>query len=974
MSTKLLLEKLQALLEELPATGEADTAEFKPITHEMYLERLKQWLELHRDWFGELPRISHMHGGDEEGCDSVVAFVRGKAKVCFQFKSYNDFYDYPKGKASDFANKVLSQILKAGNAYQPSAIHVILGADLTSTAQKDKIAALEKLLAKSASILEKAQVEVHLLKPQQALALFRQPDVLINMRATEERRRRDFNIFARALGDTGESLGSNIVFRNIGSLYVRPFEYDDIVATLREHHIVCIVGEPHMGKTYTALYLLLAYYQRGYTPRWEMEIPTPDVLEEKPLLERYHQAEYHGKWDIGKFVEPGQIVYIEDPFGKASEEELHLATSSESRFDLRWLLDAVTKRATVNQSRPPKVIITSRRAVFERVTEAQPALKDLVVEVRKGISYNEQMRREILRKYAELFESKWLEDSTVEQQIIEQAVDGLLAPHNIYLFVNRSKDYTDPESLEQEISKSKEIVPALAADIALLPPLSQLVFVAAYATSFKPSFRSFPRLHPPFWRCYEHYQAFAQTLGYEAEEAADSLRSTVENWSSLLEGIALGRIGTTHQHYAAVRFLHPSVAEATAQYIAQSNHTSIFSQLCLNLKELADNPQHQDSAAKLIHPLVAHFESLPPEVLDQLRSLFGGTEYIDKTIIESLLANYAWLPPALRSFLDELDPNEDEQIWHLFMRAAYPNTSLAFEQTLELWERALGRGAIHGKLLTEGIHPMFGPIARFQRLTDNLQQIILDHLESRNQFRWYSLASSLVRCYKYLPPQLQQWVHVLATEGNRYVIYEILWELSHHYSQLPDDIRSLVEHYGTAPNWECRAYVVQAFWNTRDKLQDDHARLVKQLATQDSDARVRIVAVHTHLALTPLYEDFDLPDPDVTAFNELFYSEDPENAAGTLFALFNTTNSWENSTRAEKYGKRFEELLASKDPLVVAMRVYRISQKDHSLTWARRLIMLAKSSEIRLHKDFVNSLADGLEDIEHAPRGTSRES
>jgi hypothetical protein len=89
--SSLILQKLRALFDALPAASEADTSAFEPITHVKYLKRMKHWLELHRSWLGESPRITEMHGGDEEGCDLVVDFEQGGVRVCFQFKSYNDF-------------------------------------------------------------------------------------------------------------------------------------------------------------------------------------------------------------------------------------------------------------------------------------------------------------------------------------------------------------------------------------------------------------------------------------------------------------------------------------------------------------------------------------------------------------------------------------------------------------------------------------------------------------------------------------------------------------------------------------------------------------------------------------------------------------------------------------------------------------------------------------------------------------------
>jgi hypothetical protein len=963
LSTDLLLQKLRVLFEALPAANKADTTAFKSITHEQYLERLKHWLELHRDWFGESLRIAIVHGGDEEGGDLVVEFGQSGVKVCFQFKSYNDF---DKGSPADFTGKVVNQTLKAANAYDASEVHLIFGASLGSKKHRAKIQAVERQLVKSADVIK---VTVRRLLPQRALTLYQQPNTLVDTSELERLLGRDMDAFLRELGHAGELWKSVSTLGHIESLYVPPTQFEEIKSVLQRRHLVCIVGEPHMGKTYTALYLLLTYYRNGYVPRWEMEIPDIDALDELSLRERYRRSEYRDKWDFGRFVEPGQVVYIEDPFGKTSEEEWRFAISWRG-FDLSGLLEAVKDRAAKGGDKPPKVIITSRQAVFQRAVEVQPELKDLIVEIRKDVSYDVMKRRDILQRYIEFFEPKWAENEAIAQRMIDQVPDELLAPHNIYLFVNRSREQVDLEAVPQEVEKAKKIVPALAADIALLPPLSQLVFVTIYVTSFEPAFQRFPSWRSPLWGCFDDYQVFAETLGYETTEAQDSFKSTMANWDSVLAAIELDKIGTTEQRFVAARFLHPSIAEATAQFIAQGGPRGIFSQLCLKIQELYSDTQTRSSATQLIHPLIAHFESLPPRNLDQIKSLFrNGDESVRAMIVEALLANYDRLTPPLREFFDELDPDKDEEIWYLFMQAAFPNPRLSSAQSQELWKKALGQGTIHGPRPSLGGHPMDGPILFYHRLPTELQQIILNHLESRNQFHWYCLACPLIEHYEHVPSQLQQWVPILASEGNEYVVYEIMRGLSSRYERLPSDIQDLTEYFGTAPNWKCRAYIAQMFWDRLDHLKPTHAELVRRLALQDSDGRVRISIVYSHLMLATMHERWDLSERDLRVFDELFYSEDPENKAGVLLSLFNTSGYWRDTIEKEKYEERFAELVASDEPLVVAMLRYRIPRANYPPGLIQRSTVSLPDSEIDQYEDAVNSLADGLESVAWGPRG-----
>jgi hypothetical protein len=531
-----------------------------------------------------------------------------------------------------------------------------------------------------------------------------------------------------------------------------------------------------------------------------------------------------------------------------------------------------------------------------------------------------------------------------------------------------SRELENLEAVQQELEKAKEIVPALAADIALLPPLSQLVFVTTYVTSFEPSFRSFPLSHPPFWGCFENYQAYAAILGFGSKEAQDSFKSILANWDDVLRPVALKAIGTTSQHLAGAEFLHPSFAEATRQFIMQSDQSSIFSQLCFAVNRLCGDPQTQNAAAKLIHPLIANFESLPEEILDRIKFSFeNGDKFIRMTIVEALLANLGRLAPPLQQFFDELDPNQDKEIWYLFMQAAFPNPRLSFAQMQELWRRALAKGAIHAPQWLPALHPMDAPLLHYRQLPTELQQVIAEHLESQNQFRWYCLARPLIQHYIHVPSRLQEWVPVLASEGNEFVVYELIMALKSSYERLPSEVQSLVQDFGTDPNWKCRAYIAVWFGDQLDHLQPDHADLVRQLALQDPDGRVRISVVYAHLVRAATRENGDLEECEAQIFDELFYSDNPINKAGVLFSLFDTFRYWRHSKGKEKFEKRFGDLVTDQEPLVVAMLKYTIPQEDYPLELAQRPPSELLDSEIEQYEDVVSSLANGLRGVALGP-------
>ncbi|MDY0129099.1 MAG: SIR2 family protein, partial [Methanosarcina vacuolata] len=70
--------------------------------------------------------------------------------------------------------------------------------------------------------------------------------------------------FLKSIGYEHELRVPQSRYKNLSTLYVKPTEYDSICSKLEKDHVVFIIGEPHLGKTYTAIHILWEYYQKGY--------------------------------------------------------------------------------------------------------------------------------------------------------------------------------------------------------------------------------------------------------------------------------------------------------------------------------------------------------------------------------------------------------------------------------------------------------------------------------------------------------------------------------------------------------------------------------------------------------------------------------------------------------------------------------------------------------------------------------------
>lgn len=130
-------------------------------------------------------------------------------------------------------------------------------------------------------------------------------------------------------------------YSRISELFVPPREYPLILDVLERSKLVFIVGDPGLGKTYTAVQLLKHYYQKGYKPSWWVGLERKDRAEQRKTLEHFQPK-------------PMEIVYFEDPFGRTVFEN-----RDSLRRAFRPILDSLT-------SLDARVVVTSRREVFEQ--------------------------------------------------------------------------------------------------------------------------------------------------------------------------------------------------------------------------------------------------------------------------------------------------------------------------------------------------------------------------------------------------------------------------------------------------------------------------------------------------------------------------------------------------------------------------------------------------------------------------------
>jgi hypothetical protein len=286
--------------------------------------------------------------------------------------------------------------------------------------------------------------------------------------------------FLKSIGYEHELKAPRSRFKNLPALYVRPTEYDSIRRKLEREHVVFIIGEPHLGKTYTAFHLLWEYYREGYEPLH---------IRHDRLVALLHQHEDDLKKLLAQvFVGEGnvpRVVHFDDPFGETMERRTE-RTNVFAR-ELETFLKLARDYEHV------RVVVTTRLNIFREAvgeTRGDAKLTELEKSIRVHTSYKPETLLDILHRYTNFYRPRWASDADIVAALDEQLPGLLPAPHNIEFFVRTSESLTTLDEVLRHVEESKEMVKALADWMGYLPPPEQvfllLVEIAASAATLFP--------------------------------------------------------------------------------------------------------------------------------------------------------------------------------------------------------------------------------------------------------------------------------------------------------------------------------------------------------------------------------------------------------------------------------------------------------------------------------------------------------
>ncbi len=330
-------------------------------------------------------------------------------------------------------------------------------------------------------------------------------------------------LFLQELGIRKDT--TNSIYHNISDLYVEPSDFHDKTLNLiNNHNIVFILGDPHIGKTFTAVYLLWHFYLEGYKPIW---------LSTSQIVKTFETSTYGYDNLIDKYFDEKRAIYLEDPFGRTTP------------IDIQEFVANLHQLIIHSKDNKIKVIITSRTNIFNIAVKEKFAKYVITLSQHLTLekSYSEDDFIKIINKYCKFFKVKWSNDAKADFYV-KKIVKELHAPHNITLFLKATKNIENPEEAFEFIEDYNDVVAEFAKEMISLSQWHKFFLYCIY-----------------FFSDYDIHSTYTQQIFIEGISTLNLSDVPTNAWE-----VALNRLNSfitvhdtfSHEFYS---FRHPSLEE-----------------------------------------------------------------------------------------------------------------------------------------------------------------------------------------------------------------------------------------------------------------------------------------------------------------------------------------------------------------------------------------------------------------------------
>lgn len=386
-------------------------------------------------------------------------------------------------------------------------------------------------------------------KPLQPRNLYTKPTVMFIDDDTTSNRS-SYN-FLQLIGN------NNIGYKLIDDLFVEPNEYLQIKKSLEEKNIVLIIGDPGIGKTYTAVKLLHEYYKEGYKPIWVMGMSKEDRELQSAKIMNYEPNER-------------EIVYFEDPFGR---------TQFERRDDVLQIFLPLLDRIKNSHS---KLIVTSRSTVFQSFKNEVPhsELMNEYVEILniQKPSYSKAKLKQIYENLCNVDTNNGLYEKW--RNAIYRAIDRdqLITPIMINQLAGTLQTITTDNQFWERISllKSNNLLMVVMNELKMLSVPSRILLFIMF-------------LHGRYLvKLSAINEEYSRTQHLVKDELGLPFMSLLSSELTLQKS-RIEKIGTKKQ---ALRFVHPMYEEAIGELIQKDVSSLNVFMICFKSLVLSSVPAY----------------------------------------------------------------------------------------------------------------------------------------------------------------------------------------------------------------------------------------------------------------------------------------------------------------------------------------------------------------------------------------------
>ena len=544
-------------------------------------------------------------------------------------------------------------------------------------------------------------------------------------------------------------------YRKMRDLFEPPHQYENMKEKLEKHKVLIILGEPHIGKTYTALNLLYDNYVKGF-----------DVDFKSELYRKKMQEEIKFGWE--KLLKPNTVIYFEDPFGKIKVENAQIFKSEFKRF-LERILNSESM-----------VIITSRSSIFKEIGDPNE-FPEIVELMEENTSYDLLKRKKIIDRYVAVHRPAW-------QELLNEVIDGrslkeyiaekLKEPHNIDLFFEKSKNITHMKLLLEKIEESKEILEAFKQEIEISSMTERIFFYICYifeewGNSLRLAKNTYPKVLKNFdFDLYKYdFNSFLRKFNFRVE--------------------IYGKV------ISEIKFSHPEFSKAVE--ISFAKDIDLFGNILLKLAK------NKDIIVKRKVAMIVgdNFESLPKKYRKILLELAeDGNGFVRGSVVEAIDTNFEKLPEDYRKILFKLAKDRSGDVRKKVAITVCNN----FEKLPEDYRRILFELIKYRNGDTkEKVAETVGN--NFQKLPERYQKILFRLAKDKDFSARSAVAHTIGKNFEKLPEDYRKILFKLAKDRSGDVRVSVAITVCNNFEKLPEDYRKILFKLAKDRNGEVKRWL-----------------------------------------------------------------------------------------------------------------------------------------------------------------------